>query len=148
MPTYNKNYSKKLQDPRWQKKRLQILERDNFTCKSCGNSGESLHVHHHLYEKGKDPWDYSDDIYETYCRKCHAMVEYLKKAIPSVTVIRIIYKDHGDSQLAYTILFDKSKILLAVFSYYHENYIELLVHIPSAVVKIVSSLINTQNNGK
>lgn len=147
MATYNKNYSKKLQDPRWQKKRLQILERDNFTCKSCGSSSDSLHVHHHLYEKGKDPWDYSDDIYETYCQRCHAIVEYLKKTIPSVTIVRIIYKDSGDHQLAYTILFDKKKILLAVFNYYHKDYIEILVHIPSAVVQLVSSLINIQKNG-
>lgn len=147
MATYNKNYSKKLQDPRWQKKRLHILDRDNFTCKSCGSRGETLHIHHHLYEKGKDPWDYSDDIYETYCKRCHAIVEYLKKTIPSVTLVRIIYKDNDDHQLAYTILIEKKKILLAVFSYYHEKYIELLVHIPSAVIRMVSSLNNIQKNG-
>ena len=30
-------YSEKLKDPRWQKKRLEILERDNFRCQYCGD---------------------------------------------------------------------------------------------------------------
>jgi len=41
-------YRRKLADPRWQKKRLEILERDGFECNSCGDSSTELHVHHTL----------------------------------------------------------------------------------------------------
>lgn len=67
MPTY----SEKLKDPRWQKKRLQILERDNWTCTACGDMRSTLAVHHFYYERGKDPWDYPDDALATLCEDCH-----------------------------------------------------------------------------
>ena len=31
-------YSEKLRDPRWQKARLKVLERDNWTCVNCGET--------------------------------------------------------------------------------------------------------------
>ena len=37
-------YMDKLRDPRWQRKRLQVLERDGWKCRSCGSMGETLHV--------------------------------------------------------------------------------------------------------
>ena len=33
-------YTEKLKDPRWQKKRLEILERDNWECQDCGLTNE------------------------------------------------------------------------------------------------------------
>jgi hypothetical protein len=68
-------YSDKLKDPRWQKKRLEILERDNYSCNDCGtglNGGKTLHVHHKEYIFGKDPWDYSEENFITLCEGCHA----------------------------------------------------------------------------
>ena len=62
-------YSKKLLDPRWQRKRTEILQRDNFTCVNCGNDKETLHVHHLKYYK--NPWDVSNDFLETLCESCH-----------------------------------------------------------------------------
>ena len=38
-----KTYSRKLSNPLWQKKRLKILERDNWTCKKCGDEKELGH---------------------------------------------------------------------------------------------------------
>lgn len=64
-------YSEKLKDPRWQKKRLEILQRDEFACVRCGNSKLTLHVHHKSYIPDQDPWDYEDDNYETLCFVCH-----------------------------------------------------------------------------
>lgn len=64
-------YSKKLQDPRWQKKRLEILQRDNWTCQSCGDKSETLHVHHKWYEKSVEPWDYKGPCLVTLCNSCH-----------------------------------------------------------------------------
>ena len=67
----NKTYSEKLKDPRWQKKRLDILSRDNFKCQCCGNGELTLHVHHTKYIKGNDPWDYKDNFLVTLCELCH-----------------------------------------------------------------------------
>ena len=38
-------YSEKLSDPRWQKKRLLILERDNFSCVKCQADDVQLQIH-------------------------------------------------------------------------------------------------------
>jgi hypothetical protein len=65
------DYSKKLLDPRWQRKRLEILDRDGFQCRSCGARDRTLHVHHRYYEYGRDPWDYDSKILVTLCDECH-----------------------------------------------------------------------------
>jgi hypothetical protein len=64
-------YSEKLKDPRWQKKRLEVLQRDGFTCCDCSDTKKTLHVHHKSYSKGRDPWDYPDDNFSTLCEDCH-----------------------------------------------------------------------------
>lgn len=69
------SYSDKLKDPRWQKLRLRILERDKFTCVECGTITDTLHVHHLIYRKAVDPWDYDDGDLITYCEKCHRYFE-------------------------------------------------------------------------
>ena len=66
-----KTYKEKLLDPRWQKKRLFILERDNWTCQICKDTETSLHVHHRWYEKNRNPWDYPNEAFTTLCEKCH-----------------------------------------------------------------------------
>lgn len=65
-------YTEKLLDPRWQKKRLKILERDDFTCQSCHDNTNTLHIHHLDYEKGNDPWDYHNEWLLTLCKDCHS----------------------------------------------------------------------------
>lgn len=70
-------YSEKLKDPRWQKKRLEILSRDSFTCNYCGDTETTLHVHHLEYKKGLEPWDYYDEYLITICADCHEC-EHLK----------------------------------------------------------------------
>lgn len=70
-------YAEKLKDPRWQKKRTDILQRDNFTCQLCEDIKTTLAVHHKKYYK--EPWDAKDEDLITYCEHCHAAVEYSKK---------------------------------------------------------------------
>ena len=66
-----KTYSEKLKDPRWQKKRLEILNRDNFTCQLCDDTTTTLHVHHRRYLQKKDPWQYDNKFLVTMCATCH-----------------------------------------------------------------------------
>lgn len=64
-------YAEKLLDPRWQKKRLEILNRDNFTCQYCNDKEKTLMVHHTYYEKNKEPWEATNDHLITLCSDCH-----------------------------------------------------------------------------
>ena len=66
-----KTYSEKLKDPRWQKKRLEILKRDGFKCTECFGAERQLHVHHLFYRRSLDPWDYPDLAMITVCDECH-----------------------------------------------------------------------------
>ncbi len=61
-------------DPRWQRKRLEIMQRDGFKCVACGNSDETLNVHHgrYDYENGQyKPWITQDEYLQTLCEPCH-----------------------------------------------------------------------------
>ena len=66
-----KTYIEKLKDPRWQKKRLEIMQRDNFTCQCCGSKVDELQIHHIRYHKGIEPWEYDNNELITYCESCH-----------------------------------------------------------------------------
>lgn len=87
-------YSEKLKDPRWQKKRLEILNRDDWTCRYCGDKETTLHVHHELYTKGADPWDYDDYLLTTLCEECHEINHLVKtdleKLLLSAVRVRMI----------------------------------------------------------
>lgn len=64
-------YIEKLKDPRWQKKRLEILNRDEWMCSGCGATDKTLHVHHAYYASGRDPWDYPSPTLAAFCEDCH-----------------------------------------------------------------------------
>jgi len=66
-------YAAKLEDVRWKLRRLEILERDKFTCQQCEGGGGTIQVHHLRYEADRDPWDYPDDALITLCRRCHEL---------------------------------------------------------------------------
>ena len=65
-------YLEKLKDPRWQKKRLFIFERDKWICRKCHRKEKSLAIHHLIYLYGCDPWEYPDELLTTYCEDCHS----------------------------------------------------------------------------
>lgn len=67
----NKSYYEKLKDPRWQKKRLEVMTARNFTCELCGDTETTLNVHHKEYFKGHEPWDYDVNQLACICEVCH-----------------------------------------------------------------------------
>jgi hypothetical protein len=66
-----KTYSEKLKDPQWQKRRLEIMGRDQFRCTLCYDDQSTLHVHHKHYKSGHEPWEYQDHELVTVCETCH-----------------------------------------------------------------------------
>jgi len=77
-------YEEQLNHPFWQRKRLEIFQRDDFTCLDCGNKDRQLHVHHGYYERRKTKmmaWEYDNDTMHTLCDECHNKMENIKTAI-------------------------------------------------------------------
>lgn len=86
-----KRYAEKLKDPRWQKVRLEILSRDEWTCRFCGSKTLTLHVHHERY-KG-DPWEADPASLKTICESCH-------EAEHAAAAITIVQRDGRTFQMS------------------------------------------------
>ncbi len=78
LPLKHGGYRESLFKVEWKIKRLEILQRDNNSCRNCGNTQE-LQVHHRQYhfssEHGKfvEPWEYNNLLLITLCKKCHGL---------------------------------------------------------------------------
>lgn len=67
-------YKEQLKDPRWQKKRLEIMERDGWQCQCCFDRDNTLTVHHKKYDNGKMAWEYDNELLITLCEDCHTII--------------------------------------------------------------------------
>ena len=68
-----KAYSEKFKDPRWQKTRLEVLNRDQWRCRACGKGDKTLNVHHLFYSPDliDTPWECPNTHLMTLCDECH-----------------------------------------------------------------------------
>lgn len=118
------SYAEKLKDPRWQRKRLEILERDGWACVLCDDATNTLHVHHWYYTKGKEPWEYPARALATLCESCHAQEEERRPEAESVLVAA--FRAAGFSAA------DLEQISEAMFTLagraHFQGYISLAVH--------------------
>lgn len=76
-------YSQLLKDPRWQKKRLEVLSINDWMCISCGAKESELHIHHIRYRRGKKPWEYTPEELLVLCADCHEQLEKAKEDFES-----------------------------------------------------------------
>ena len=115
-------YADQIKDPRWQKKRLEILKRDEFTCQQCGNKELTLHVHHKHYNKGAKIWEYENWELTTLCENCHSEKHNKKEIINNFFLVDtkyseivelLSYYDKGDC--------DSLVFLLHEVKYHKEN---------------------------
>lgn len=74
MSAQRPTYYELLKDPRWQKKRLEIFQRDDWQCRWCFTGEVTLNVHHTYYQRGAAPWEYPDHALLTLCESCHAKI--------------------------------------------------------------------------
>ncbi len=65
-------HREQLMHPNWQRKRLEIMQRDSFRCLACGESERTLHVHHKRYPKHGNLWDVCESDLQTLCEPCHS----------------------------------------------------------------------------
>lgn len=87
-------YLEKLRDIRWQKKKVEIQLRDEWTCQLCGDKTTSVQVHHLVY-KG-EPWEIDNQFLVLLCEHCHTIVSYYKKTFNAEVhqIKKRIFKPH------------------------------------------------------
>lgn len=82
------DYKEQIKSPKWQKRRLEIMQRDNFTCQLCGDTESMLNVHHLCYHKKRNIWEYEDWELITLCENCHkeehSSMDYIISEIESI----------------------------------------------------------------
>lgn len=94
-----RTYSEKLKDPQWQKKRLQILERDGFKCRMCSSSVKTLHVHHFAYSDMGYPWMVPDNCLITFCEDCHKDEESYKRQTDYHVIRGLGFMGHSNYEM-------------------------------------------------
>jgi hypothetical protein len=85
-----KPWFERLKDPRWQKKRLEVMQRAGFACEWCESKDMTLHVHHTYYEKYREPWDYPDWALMCLCESCHEQASEMMHDL-SIEIGRLRY---------------------------------------------------------
>lgn len=70
----NSDYARQYKDPRWQRKRLEIMQRDCFACVECGDKKSTLNVHHIRYLKDVPVWAHPPWLLVTLCESCHEAI--------------------------------------------------------------------------
>jgi hypothetical protein len=102
-------YFEKLKSPKWQKRRLLIMERDEFKCCRCNDTENNLQVHHKYYTKNTDPWNYPDEALTTLCEECHENETHYAQKFKAL--VNQMYKEHSCSE----------ELWFALSSYYVET---------------------------
>lgn len=64
------SYNDLLASETWRNFRAQILKRDRYRCRRCGDRRQRLHVHHLTYAGGP----YCAEVCVTLCEDCHLYV--------------------------------------------------------------------------
>lgn len=93
-------YQDQIKSPKWQKKRLEILEQNRFSCEECETEDKQLHVHHVYYKKGKKIWDYENYELRCLCDSCHAKSHALTdKILESLGIMEIVAGEETKEQV-------------------------------------------------
>lgn len=142
-------YSDKLKDPRWQKKRLQVLDRDDFKCTLCGDKKETLHVHHKSYHKSGNPWDTELENLSSLCATCHNVFEKLKSTLIGEVVSIIKLPDNSaNKKIIIVIQLINEEYFPSIFSFTEDSVLIYYTTLEEKwVFAIASQLIQLKTNG-
>ena len=127
-------YSDKLKDPRWQKKRLEILNRDNFTCTLCLDKESTLNIHHLKYTG--NPWDTPNECLITLCEDCHSFIEFYKNDFNIIVTIKVSIVD---GNVCIVGISDESVITIALIK---NNKISHCISLSEKSLKDITSIFN------
>lgn len=79
--SFKSSYGALLRNPKWQKARLETMQRANFACEKCGDKDSTLNVHHKNYKPGRNPWEYELSNFVCLCESCHEHIHEQKQMI-------------------------------------------------------------------
>jgi len=141
------NYSEQLKSPHWQRKRLEILTRDNWTCQKCQDTEKQLHVHHLEYHSGAKSWEYDNKYLTTLCCHCHYIIGALKIDYNSINIVK-----HQAPNPIYTLVFasyfNQHNIVIIHLSMFDEHQNEVLYYVLSeGLVSSIDDLIKKSIDG-
>jgi len=88
------SYDEQLKSGKWQKKRLEIMQRDNFKCRCC-NSENELNIHHLYYLPKTKLWEYDNDGMVTVCKKCHEILTFELSKLSGLIAFEIICRKYN-----------------------------------------------------
>lgn len=148
-----KEYRLLLNDPRWIARRLEILERDNYTCSVCG-CDDNLQVHHRVYEE-LAPWEYKDEDLVTMCDSCHNNVHqekgntYRNYIKPYKFISNHTNEETGEitKSICSSEVTSSKKILLEIDENYNEDPC-LLLEAVNILATDISNITEFQNSGR
>lgn len=109
MKKEKQSYAEMLKDPRWQKKRLEVMKRDGFRCQHCLSEDKPLQVHHLVYDKDKKPWEYENNQLITLCEDCHQN---------ETKYSGYIYSDFQDFLRQFLLTGLSQRVLSSIFTYF------------------------------
>lgn len=70
------SYYEQLKHPLWQKKKAEIMNRDEFKCTICNCDTKQLSVHHLCYFPDTLIWEYDNELMQTVCFEHHNQLTY------------------------------------------------------------------------
>lgn len=127
-----KTYADKLRSPKWQKYRLEIMQRDAFICQKCGDKETTLNVHHLKYS-GENPWDAPAYDLITVCEDCHYAWEIQKKEQPDCNIFECLKVKHWSGTILF--VYDEDGL-------HRYSKVDFKLFEPDMLKKIVHFIIN------
>ena len=121
-------YAEKLKDPRWQKRRLEVLKEADWKCQACEATDKTLHVHHNFYRTRTHPWNYPDHALRVLCEDWHERAELQRRELAQG--IEALYES-GDAGSAVEAVIGFAKAMKMQNAVpYDDSYTELLRNRP------------------
>lgn len=83
------DYKTQIRTSQWQRKRLEIMQRDDFKCRICTSDG-FLNVHHLYYLPNVVIWDYDSEGIITLCQECHEKITHDLPKLSGIVAFQIL----------------------------------------------------------
>jgi hypothetical protein len=126
-----------LKDPRWQRKRLEIMKRDNFACVMCNDKKHTLNVHHDYYIIDKAPWEYDDKDLRTLCEDCHYLISKCSSNIDPLH--KVIYKnENSNGDIVYILAWPYN---IDIYIKTKEGNVNHIVHFTDMYIQEISNFL-------
>lgn len=86
------DYKEQLKHPNWQKKRLEIMQRDHFKCRVCKSEDKQLQIHHLYYLPKTKIWEYDNEGMVTVCKEHHEQLTHELGKLSGLIAFEILCK--------------------------------------------------------